>query len=62
MKIFLVVAASLICSLINLFITFSLLSSINADRLLWFLFWVNIPLMVLVQIASKLLENNFKNK
>ncbi len=56
MKTFLNVIGAVICLPISFYITYSLLCYINADRLLWFLFWVYIPIVLLVNIGLKLLE------
>jgi hypothetical protein len=37
---------------IGLYITHSLLVAINADRLLMFLFWINIPIYVALRILD----------
>jgi hypothetical protein len=41
---------------ISCYISYSLLSAIHADRLLWFLFWINIPVILFAQLALKLME------
>ena len=60
MKTFLGLFGIVVCMPISLYITYSLLVAINADRLLWFLFWVNIPFIVFLQIGVKLLESKDK--
>jgi len=47
---------SLVALPISLYITHSILLAIHADRLLMFLFWVNVPCVLVVQILSKLID------
>lgn len=56
MKTFLMFIGLLISLPIRLYITYSILVAIEADRLLWFLFWVVIPVDFLGYVYAKLLE------
>lgn len=42
---------------IGLFITHEILEAIHADRLLWFLFWIYVPAVILVSTISKVASN-----
>jgi hypothetical protein len=57
-------AASILIALIAMpigfYIQYSVLQAIHADRLLMFLFWVNVPAFVVIQILSKLAEDDKK--
>lgn len=60
MKVFL--AILVIPSLaISLFITHELLEAINADRLLWFIYWINVPTAIILGVMSRLIEKNNKD-
>jgi hypothetical protein len=41
---------------IGMYITHSILMAIHADRLLFFLFWANVPVVILLTIITKLAE------
>lgn len=41
---------------IGLFITHEILQAIEADRLLWFLFWIYVPAVILTSLISKAAE------
>ena len=56
MKTFLIITRAVINFPIVMYIMYSILSSINADRLLWFLFWINIPITLFVAIGLSILE------
>lgn len=56
MKIALILITTLLSMPISLYITYSILSLLPVDRLVWFLFWINIPLILLVQTLSRLTE------
>jgi hypothetical protein len=43
---------------ISLYITFWLISQSNPDRLIWFLYWINVPMTVAIIFISKLVEDN----
>lgn len=43
---------------ISLFITHEVLEAIDADRLLWFLYWVMVPITIFINLASKFLERD----
>ena len=38
------------------FLLYTILTAIHPDRLVWFLFWAYIPLVVLTSIISKIVE------
>lgn len=42
---------------ITFYLQYKVFSIIGATELMWFLFWVNLPLAILMQIVSKLLES-----
>jgi hypothetical protein len=41
---------------ITFYLWYSVLKRVDASELMWFLFWVNLPVMIVVQIISKLTE------
>lgn len=41
---------------IGVFQQYLILSKIGADRLMWFLFWFNVPMIVVIQILSELIK------
>lgn len=43
---------------IGLWLQYQVLKRVDASELMFFLFWVNVPLMVFIQIAVKLLEKD----
>ena len=43
---------------IGMFITYSVLSQLDTDRLVWFLYWVNIPIIVITTILARLIEED----
>lgn len=55
-----------IAGLISMFITlpiwyflfYKILEAVNASELMWFLFWVYVPISVLVSIIAKISEDN----
>tara|TARA_R110000744_G_scaffold64675_5_gene133074 strand:+ start:406 stop:597 length:192 start_codon:yes stop_codon:yes gene_type:complete len=42
---------------ISLYLWYHVLDRVGATELMWFLFWVNVPVSVLVRVLSDLLEN-----
>lgn len=46
-----------VCMGVSLYVQYSILSLLPVDRLIWFLYWVNIPLFFFVQILLKLGED-----
>ena len=41
---------------IGLYLQFQILKRVDATELMWFLFWVNVPFLVFVQLVSKIAE------
>jgi len=41
---------------VQFYLQYQVLARVNATELMWFLFWVNLPLIVLMQIVNKLVE------
>ena len=41
---------------IGIYLQCLILTKIKADSLMWFLFWFNVPLTIIVQILSKVLD------
>jgi len=41
---------------IDIFIVYSIMKQLNLDRLVWFLFWVRIPLVILTTILTEILK------
>lgn len=54
------ITVALVTILLSLPITFYLqykvFSIIGATELMWFLFWMNLPILILLQLISKLLD------
>lgn len=56
----------LIWGLVTLFVTlpiqfyllYSLLKRTDASELMWFLFWIQVPLVILMSIIGKIVESN----
>ena len=59
MKATFVVASTLVLFLWY-YVLYTILVAIHPDRLIWFLFWVYIPLGVLVKILDELVEKEKK--
>jgi len=57
-------AARIIIAILGLFVTipitfylqYKVLALVNATDLMWFLFWINVPVFILIQIISKVVE------
>lgn len=43
---------------IGFYLTYWMISQLNADRLIWFLFWIYVPVIIIVTIITKLIEDN----
>ncbi len=43
---------------ISLYLTYWILTQLNPDRLIWFLYWMMIPMIIFVSIVQKLIEDN----
>lgn len=48
---------SLLSLPIGLYLTFWMLSQLNPDRLVWFLYWINVPLIIIIILISKMVED-----
>jgi hypothetical protein len=46
---------------ISIYIRYSLLAAVHADRLLWFLFWVDVPVTILLQVIVRAIESANKD-
>ena len=42
---------------ISLYLQYQILKRVDASELMWFLFWVNLPMILLIQIISKIAED-----
>ncbi len=42
---------------IGLYLTYWIISQLNADRLIWFLFIIYVPIVIIVSIIQKLVED-----
>ena len=40
----------------SLYLEFLVLTHIHATDLMWFVFWINIPMLLIFQLVSKLVE------
>lgn len=49
---------SFICLPIWYYLIYWILSQLNPDRLIWFLYWTYVPLMIIVQLISKFIEED----
>jgi hypothetical protein len=57
-------AARIIIAILGLFVTipitlylqYKIMSLVNATDLMWFLFWVNVPVFILIQVIGKIVE------
>ena len=47
---------SLLSLPISLYLSYWMLSQLNPDRLVWFLFIMNIPILIVIQILSSLIK------
>jgi len=45
---------SLMALPVSFYITYWIISQLDADRLIWFLFWIYVPLVIIVIIISKI--------
>jgi len=43
---------------IGFYLQYWMISQLNADRLIWFLFWMYVPIVVIVTVIAKLIEDN----
>ncbi len=48
---------SLICLPISFYLSYKTYTMIGATELMWFLYWINMPVIIIVQIISKLIED-----
>ncbi len=42
---------------ISLYLTYWILSQLNPDRLIWFLYWIWVPMIIIVTIIQKIVED-----
>ena len=42
---------------IGFYLQYQILKRVDASELMWFLFWVNMPFLILLQIFSKIAED-----
>ena len=59
-KTFAAVATTLITLPIWFFLLYTMLAAINADRLTWFLFWIYVPLSIVVRVLSDIATSESK--
>lgn len=43
---------------ISFYLQYAILKRIDASELMWFLFWVNVPLILLVSLVTKLMKDD----
>ncbi len=43
---------------ISLYLTYWILTQLNPDRLIWFLYWMMVPMIIFVSIVQKLIEDD----
>lgn len=43
---------------ISLYLTYWMLLQLPSDRLIWFLFWMNVPIIFIIQIIVKFVEDD----
>ena len=41
---------------IQFYLQYQILERVNATQLMWFLFWVNLPTVILMQVVTKIAE------
>ncbi len=59
MKALVVIVAVLmlvVCLPIQFYLQFQILKRVDATELMWFLFWVNVPVFILGSVISKIVE------
>ncbi len=42
---------------IGIYLTYWMLSQLNPDRLVWFLFWIYVPMIIFVAFIQKIIED-----
>ena len=50
-------SALILCLPISLYITYYTLKTIQAKELVWFLFFINVPLITFIHVLSKIVES-----
>ena len=40
------------------YLLYWIISQLNPDRLIWFLFWMYVPIIIIIQIINKFIEDN----
>ena len=43
---------------IYFYLLYWIISQLNPDRLIWFLFWIYVPVIIIIQIINKFIEDN----
>lgn len=43
---------------ISLYLQFWIISQLDADRLIWFLYWIHVPVIIFVTVIQKLVEDD----
>lgn len=43
---------------IVIYLTYKVLKLVEATELMWFLFWIYVPVMIIIQIISKVAEDD----
>ena len=43
---------------IGFYLTYWILSQLNPDRLIWFLFWIYVPIVFVVSLIQRLVEDD----
>jgi hypothetical protein len=56
LKIIMGLVVILVSMPIAVYLQYKILTLVNATELMWFLFWVNVPLVILMQAISKIAE------
>lgn len=60
LKIFSGLIYLLICMPISFYIQYTVLSSIHVDRLIWFLYWFNVPFFVAMSLMVEIAKASDK--
>ena len=56
LQVILILLGLLIAIPIRFFIMYNILKAIQVDRLVWFLFWIDIPLTLIISVIGKIIE------
>lgn len=41
------------------FLFYKILEAVNASELMWFLFWIYVPVSIIISVISKIAEDNY---